>query len=208
MASYKEEWVPRTKVGRLVKEGVYTSLEQIFQASLTIREIEIIEFFLPGLEEEVINVNLVQKQTDAGEKSRFKASVVVGNQNGFVGVGESKAKEIGPAIRSAIVAAKLNIIPVRRGCGSWDCTCGLAHSIPFKIQGKAGSVRIDLKPASRGTGLVAGDTGKLVLRLAGIQDVFSKSRGDTRTSENYAKATFDALRNTYRILAPSDWKIE
>ena len=124
-----EEWEPVTSVGRMVKEGQITSIEDLFQMGYPIKEHEIIDLLLPDLQEEVIDINLVQKQTDAGEKSRFKATVIVGNENGYVGIGESKAPEIGPAIRKAILRAKLNIIPVRRGCGSWgDDPCrGIRH---------------------------------------------------------------------------------
>ncbi|MEM2481747.1 MAG: hypothetical protein QW365_01450, partial [Candidatus Nezhaarchaeales archaeon] len=77
------------------------------------------------------------------------------------------------AIDKAIVEAKLNIIPIRLGCGSWECRCGRPHSVPIKTWGKAGSVEITLIPAPRGTGLAAGDTAKIVLRLAGVKDVWT-----------------------------------
>jgi small subunit ribosomal protein S5 len=199
------EWKPRTETGRLVREGQITSIDEIFRAALPIREPEIVDILLPNLEEEVVDINLVQRQTDAGEKSRFRATVVVGNRDGYVGVGEGKAQEIGQAIRKAIVDAKLNVVPVRRGCGSWECRCHHSHSVPFKVEGKSGSVRVILIPAPRGTGLVAGDIAKVVLRLAGIQDVWSRTFGETRTASNFAKAVYDALRNTYKFMSPKDW---
>ena len=67
---------------------------------------------------------MVQKQTDAGKSSRFKCHVVVGNSDGYIGIGSAKNKEVGPGIRRAITKAKLSIIPVKRGCGSWECNCG------------------------------------------------------------------------------------
>ncbi|MHA1238739.1 MAG: 30S ribosomal protein S5 [Candidatus Odinarchaeia archaeon] len=200
-----EDWVPKTRVGKMVKEGKITSIDEIFRLSLPIREPEIVDLLLPNLEEEVIDINLVQKQTDAGEQSRFKATVVVGNGAGYVGVGEGKAKEIGPAIRAAIEHAKLNIRPVKRSCGSWYCACDEPHSIPFIVIGKAGSVRLKLIPAPKGVGLVTADVIKVVLRLAGIRDVWSWSKGHTRTSVNFAKAAYNALKNTYRIMTPKDW---
>ncbi|MHA1583067.1 MAG: 30S ribosomal protein S5 [Candidatus Baldrarchaeia archaeon] len=200
-----EEWKPRTRIGRLVKEGQITSIDEIFHVALPIKEPEIVDFLLPNLEEEVVDINLVQRQTDAGELSRFRATVVVGNRDGYVGIGEGKAQEIGQAIRKAIVDAKLNIIPVRRGCGSWECRCHYPHSVPFKVEGKSGSVRVILIPAPRGTGLVAGDVAKVVLRLAGIQDVWSRTFGETRTAPNFAKAVYDALRRTYKFVSPKDW---
>ncbi len=200
-----EEWEPVTKVGRQVKAGEITSLEDLFQLALPIKEPEIIDLLLPDLQEEVIDINLVQKQTDAGEKSRFKATVIVGNENGFVGIGESKAPEIGPAIRKAILRAKLNLISVRRGCGSWECGCQDPHSVPFQVNGKTGSVRVMLLPAPKGVGLVTADTIKVVLRLAGIHDVWSRTRGHTRTTLNFAQSVFNALKETNQIMTPQDW---
>ncbi|MFW9831079.1 MAG: 30S ribosomal protein S5 [Candidatus Thorarchaeota archaeon] len=200
-----EEWEPVTKAGRQVKAGEITSIEDLFQLAVPIKEPEIIDVLIPGLQEEVIDINLVQKQTDAGEKSRFKATVIVGNENGFVGIGESKAPEIGPAIRKAILRAKLNLISVRRGCGSWECGCQDPHSVPFNVKGKTGSVRINLLPAPKGVGLVTADTIKVVLRLAGIQDVWSRTRGHTRTTLNFARSVFRALKKTNQIMTPKDW---
>ncbi len=200
-----EEWKPVTSIGQMVKEGQITSIDDLFQMGYPIKEPEIIDLLLPDLQEEVIDINLVQKQTDAGEKSRFKATVIVGNENGFVGIGESKAPEIGPAIRKAILRAKLNIIPVRRGCGSWECGCHDLHSIPFRVMGKTGSVRITLLPAPKGVGLVTADTIKVVLRLAGINDVWSRTRGHTRTTLNFAHSVFRALKETHQIMTPGDW---
>jgi len=205
MSKSLDEWIPRTKLGRLVREGLITSIDEIFQQALPIRETEIIDILLPNLREEVVDINLVQKQTDAGELSKFKVTVVVGNENGYIGIGEGKAREIGPAIRIAIRDAKMNIVPVRLGCGSWECGCGTPHSVPFRVEGKAGSVKVVLFPAPRGTGLVAADTIKVVLRLAGVKDVRSFSKGHTKTTVNFVKATYNALKNTYKIVAPYDW---
>lgn len=201
-----EEWVPRTRVGRLVKQGTLTSIDEIFQNSYRIMEKEIIDILLPNLSEEVCDIKMVQRQTDAGEISRFKATVLVGNGDGYIGLASAKNKEIGPAIRKAMSIAKLNLIPVKRGCGSWECGCGGEHSIPYETRGKCGSVRIHLKPAPRGVGLATADTAKLVLKLAGIQDIWSHTRGNTRTTANCAKAVFDGLKRMYKIMSPGDWK--
>jgi len=200
-----EDWQPRTLTGRLVKEGKITSIDQIFRLNLPILEPEIVDFLLPGLEHEVIDVSIVQKMTDAGRITRFRAVVVVGNRSGYVGLGKGKARQFRFAIEKALRNAKLNIIPVRRGCGSWECTCGEPHSVPFMVRGKSGSVEVILKPAPKGTGLVAGDVAKTVLRLAGISDVWTFTKGETRTSYNFARATYLALRNTYRFVTPLDW---
>lgn len=200
-----EEWIPRTRVGKLVKEGKITSIKEIFDQNFVIQEPEIVDYLLPDIKHEVIDVNIVQKQTDAGETTRFRVVVVVGNFDGYVGLGIGKARQLRAAIEKAIVDAKLNITPVRRGCGSFECACSEPHSVPFVVRGKAGSVEILLKPAPKGTGLVAGDMAKVVLRYAGIRDVWTWSRGETRTSLNFAKATFEALRNTYKIVTVYEW---
>ncbi len=201
----EEGWVPRTRVGRLVKEGRITSIDELFKRNLPILEPEIVDFLLPNLEHEVIDVSIVQKMTDAGRITRFRAVVVVGNRDGYVGLGKGKAKQFRAAVEKALRNAKLNITPVRRGCGSWECTCGEPHSVPFMVRGKSGSVEVILKPAPKGTGLVAGDVAKTVLRLAGIRDVWTFTKGETRTSYNFARATYLALRNTYKFMTPLDW---
>lgn len=200
-----ESWVPRTKVGRLVREGKITSLKEIFDRNLPLLEPEIVDYLLPDLVYERIDVNLVQKVTDAGRISRFRVVVVVGNEDGFVGIGSGKARQYLVALQKAIRNAKLNITPVRRGCGSWECACGEPHSVPFVVSGKAGSVRIVLKPAPKGTGLVAGDVAKKVLNMAGIKDVWTQSFGETRTTYNFAMAVLNALKNTYKFVSPFDW---
>jgi small subunit ribosomal protein S5 len=200
-----EEWVPRTRIGKMVKEGKITSIDEIFAMNVPILEPEIVDYLLPDLNHEIIDVGIVQKQTDAGELSRFRVVVIVGNENGYVGIGKGKAKQLRFAIEKAIINAKLNIVPVRRGCGSWECMCGTPHSVPFTVSGKSGSVRITLYPAPKGTGLVAGDVAKVVLRMAGIKDVWSKTLGETRTTYNFARATYNALVNTYRFVTPVDW---
>jgi len=200
-----EEWVPRTKLGRLIQEGKITSIEEIFMEGYRIREPEIVDILLPDLEEEVININLVQKQTDAGEQSRFKAIVAIGNKDGYVGLGSGKARQVRTAIEKAAVDARLNITPVRRGCGSWECGCGKPHSLPFQVRGKCGSVEVVLIPGPRGLGLVASEIAKIILSLAGIKDCWTRSYGSTRTVPSFAYAVFDALKKTYAIVTPSDW---
>nr|HDO80126.1 30S ribosomal protein S5 [Candidatus Bathyarchaeota archaeon] len=116
-----EEWKPKTELGRLVKEGYITSIDEIFAQGLRIMEPQIIDLLLPDLEDEVVGINLVQKQTDAGERTRFKALVAVGNKKGYIGLGSAKAAEIGPAIRKAVVNAKMAVTPIRLACGSWEC---------------------------------------------------------------------------------------
>ena len=200
-----EEWVPRTKVGKLVKEGKIASIDEIFRRNLPILEPEIVDLLLPGLQVEVIDITHVQKMTDAGRVTRYRVVAAVGNRDGYVGLGKGKARQLRDAIDKAIRDAKLNITPVRRGCGSWECTCGEPHSVPFAVVGKSGSVRVILKPAPKGTGLVAGNVAKVILSLAGIKDVWSQTFGETRTTYNFARATYLALRNTYKFVTYQDW---
>lgn len=201
-----EEWKPRTRLGWLVKEGKIASLKEIFDMNMKIKEPEIVDALLGReLQHEIIDINMVQKMTDAGRITRFRVVVVVGNQNGFVGLGVGKARQLRTAVDKAIIDAKLNIIPVRRGCGSFECGCSEPHSIPYQIRGKAGSVEVILKPAPKGTGLVAGDTAKVILRYAGIRDIWSWSRGKTSTTINFANAVFDALKKSYRFVTVSEW---
>lgn len=200
-----EEWIPRTRLGRMVKEGKIVSIKEIFDNNLIIQEPEVVDYLLPDLKYEIVDVSIVQKQTDAGELTRFRALVVAGNLDGYVGVGFGKAKQLRQAIEKALVDAKLNIIPVRRGCGSWECLCNDPHSTPFYTVGKAGSVLIKIVPAPKGTGLVAGEAAKVVLRYAGIKDVWTWSKGETRTTLNFVLATYEALKNTYKFVTVYDW---
>ncbi len=201
-----ETWKPRTELGRLVKEGRITSIEEIFAQGLKIKEPQIVDLLLPDLEDEVVEVSIVQKQTDAGERTRFKALVAVGNKRGYVGLGTAKATEIGPAIRKAVINARMSMTPIRLACGSWECSCGVPHTLPFKVYGKSGSVEVTLIPAPRGLGLVTADVAKIVLRLAGVKDAWSFARGHTRNTLNLAYATFNALKQTTKMLAPNDWR--
>lgn len=200
-----EHWVPKTRLGKMIQEGRITSIEEIFMSGLQLREPQIVDSLLPDLQEEVININLVQKQTDAGEKSRFKAIVAVGNRDGYIGLGSGKASQVRNAIEKAAADARLKIVPVRRGCGSWECGCGKHHSIPYKIEGKCGSVRLDVIPGPRGLGLVASEVAKVIFGLAGIKDCWTRSFGSTRTVPSFAYAVFDALKKTYSLITPTDW---
>lgn len=200
-----DNWVPKTQLGKQVYEGQVSSIYEIFEEGFKIKEVQIVDVLVPGLRDEVININLVQKQTDAGESSRFTALVAVGNENGLIGVGLGKAKRVRNAIEKGIRLAKLNLHPIRMGCGSWECDCGEGHTLPFKVQGKAGSVVVTLLPGPQGLGLVAGDTAKVVLKMSGVKDCWSKSIGKTTTTNSFAFATFEALKQTMSIMTPRDW---
>jgi len=201
----EEVWTPRSRLGKMIQEGRISSMEEIFTEGQKIREPEIVDALLPDLQEEVININLVQKQTDAGEKSRFKAIVAVGNRDGYVGLGSGKAKQVRTAIEKAAMDGRLNITLVRRGCGSWECGCGKPHSLSFQVRGKCGGVEILLVPGPRGLGIVASEAAKIILGLAGVNDIWTRSFGSTRTVPSFACAVFDALRKTYSLVTPTEW---
>merc|ERR1711957_959973 len=110
------------------------------------------------------------------------------------------AKEVATAIRGGIIAAKRALLPVRRGY--WGNKIGLPHTMPMKVAGKSGSVRVRLVPAPRGSGVVGSLTMKKILAFAGVQDCFTCSCGHTRTKGNFMKATYDALSNSYGYLTP------
>src|SRR3989338_8673968 len=161
------EWKPRTQLGKDTMEGRITSIDEIFTLGKQIKEPEIIDKLLPGLRTDVIFIGSSPGKGGGGKKTptkrtarmhrsgrRYKvSSFVVLGIPGYLGIGKATAIEHRTAIAKATQNAKLNVIPVKHGCGSWECACGGSHSIPFEISGKAGSVKIVLKPAPKGLGL-------------------------------------------------------
>jgi len=194
---HQAEWQPRTTLGKLVSAGKISSMDEIFENGMRIQEPEIVKHLLPEIKSQVVHVGIVQKQTDAGEMTRFNALVAVGNEAGWFGIGKGKASQMRLSIDKATMAAHLNVIPVKLGCGSWECRCNQLHSIPFKVRGKGGSVGIEIIPGPRGLSLVAGENIKALLKLAGIRDAWTKSFGSTNTMSSTTKAIFAALRRTY-----------
>ncbi|HLC86130.1 MAG TPA: 30S ribosomal protein S5 [Candidatus Nanoarchaeia archaeon] len=204
-----DKWVPKTELGRKVKAGEMTDLGKILDSGVRILEPEIIDKLLPDLTSELIEVGQskgkfgggkesiwkqTQKKTSEGNTIKFSALAVVGNRDGYVGIGFGGAKETLPAREKAIRNAKLNVVKIARGCGSWACDCRTPHSIPYTVKGKSGSVQIELMPAPRGTGLKAERKCGVILSMAGIKDIYTKSEGQTSTKLNFLKACYYALR--------------
>uniref|UniRef100_A0A2K6S3S3 Small ribosomal subunit protein uS5 n=1 Tax=Saimiri boliviensis boliviensis TaxID=39432 RepID=A0A2K6S3S3_SAIBB len=200
-----KEWMPVTKLSRLVKDKKIKSLEEICLFPLPIKESEITEFFLgDSLKDEVLKIMPVQKQTRAGQPTRFTAFVAIGDYNSHVGLDVKCSKEVDTAICGAIILAKLSTVPVHRGC--WGNKIGKPHTVPCKVTGHCGSVLVCLIPAQRGTGLVSVPVPKKLLMMAGIDDCHTSARGCAATLGNFAKATFDAISKTCSYLTPKLWK--
>jgi small subunit ribosomal protein S5 len=189
-------WEPQTRLGRKVRDEEITSMAAALNSGLPIKEPEIVDRLLPNVDDEVLDINMVQRMTDSGRRVKFRCVVAVGDRNGYVGYAEGREDQVGAAIQKAIEIAKMNMISVDRGSGSWEDRSDEPHSLSRRTRGKAGSIEVDLIPAPSGLGLAAADTVEAILELAGIEDAWTKSHGNTRTTMNLAKATYNALRNS------------
>ncbi len=202
------DWIPKTELGKKVKSGEIKDIDEVLDSGRKILEPEIVDVLLPNLEHELITIGQskgkfgggkrsiwkqTQKKTSEGNKPKFSTVAIVGNKSGYVGVGRGKAKETVPAREKAIRNAKLGIMKIRRGCGSWEGVPG-NNSIPFETEGGCGSVRIKLIPAPSGTGLVAHKEIQKILKFAGIKDIYSKTKGQTKTQLNLVKACISAFK--------------
>ena len=193
----EEVWIPKTSIGKRVVAGEINSMEEILSQGLRIQEAGIVKKLLPDLKTEVIDVGIIQKMTANGQSTRFKALVAAGNENGWLGIGMGKSKQMRIAIEKANNSAYLNVSPVKLGCGSWECRCDQKHSVPFKVKGKGGSVVIEILPAPRGLGLVAGEKIRNLLKLAGLKDAWTTAKGSTSTMNSTSKAVLQCLRQTF-----------
>ena len=135
-------WTPRTRLGRMVMNGEILTFEDALATGFPIREVEIVDALLPEMDDDVLSVNMIQRMTDSGRRVRFNVLCAVGNGDGYVGLSICKGKEVASTIQKAITQAKLNLIPVFRGNGSWESAEGPGNSIPFKATGRSGSTRV------------------------------------------------------------------
>ena len=140
------------------------------------------------LKEKVVAINRVAKVVKGGRTFRFSAVVVVGDENGHVGVGNGKAAEVPDAIKKAIQDAKKNLVEVPI----------VGTTIPHEYVGKFGSANVLLKPAAEGTGVIAGGSVRPVLELAGYKDIRTKVIG-TNNPRNVVYATIDGLSNMFTV---------
>jgi len=206
-------WVPKTKLGKDVVAGKYASLDDILIKGEMILEAEVVDALIPELMQEIVYIGgspgkgggirrtaskMTARMHKSGRRFKLSAMAIVGNGDGIVGVGRGISREHRAAMEKALRNAKLEVIRIRRGCGSWECGCDGRHSIPFKVSGQCGSVRVELMPAPKGVGLVASEETKKILRLAGIKDIWVKAEGKTETRSNLVIAVFEALKNLNR----------
>ncbi len=212
----RETWVPKTELGRRVMNGEIKSIDEIYEKGLIIRESEIVDFLVPEIRDEILQiggnpgkgggikrtpVRFTNRMHKSGRRRAIHALVAVGNGNGLLGIGYATSKDVPTTIANAVKKAKMNLIPVRRGCGSWECQCKGAHTIPFKVGAKCGSVSVTLMPAPKGVGLCVAKEAKILMSLAGVSDLYGKSRGQTKTRLNFVKALFKSIKqlNSIRV---------
>ena len=206
-------WLPKTELGKEVVSGKFKDIKDLLSKGKIILEPQIVDYLVPDLMEELVHIGgtpgkgggirrtptrMTARMHKSGRRFKLTSVVAVGNGDGVIGIGKASSNEHRTAIEKALQQAKLSVISVRRGCGSWECNCGGAHSIPFKTKGKTGSVKIELMPTPMGVGIVADKESKKLLKLAGVKDIRSKISGQSCTRINLALAMFEALKNLSR----------
>ncbi|MBS3141449.1 30S ribosomal protein S5 [Candidatus Woesearchaeota archaeon] len=205
-----DAWKPKTDLGRQVKEGKVASLNEILDSGKRILEAEIADYLVHDLQSEVLSVGQskgkfgggkrsiwksTQKKTSEGNKPKFATLIIVGNKNGFLGMGYGKSKETMPAKEKALRKAKLNIVQIKR---SQTSKTGNTFTIPAKVTGKYGSSTMTLMPAPQGTGLCIENECKKVLAMAGVTDVYSRAT-NSKTKYNSINACFNALKEISKL---------
>jgi len=203
-------WEPKTKIGKEVKDKKIKDIDELLDNNKKILEPEIIDCLI-NIKSDLFSIGQskgkfgggkrrawrqTQRKTKEGNIPCFSTLAVIGDEEGHIGIGGGKSKETLPARDKAIRKARLNIIKIKRTCSAFDCACSEKHTIPFKVTGKSGSVKVTLIPAPQGTGLVVANELKKMLKFAGIKDVYSKTFGRKRTTFNLIKACFEALKKT------------
>ena len=201
-------WSPKTKLGKEVKDGKIKEIDEILENNKKILETEIVDSLI-NVQSDLLSIGQskgkfgggkrrawrqTQRKIKEGNVPTFSTLAVIGDCKGHVGVGSGKAKETLPARDKAIKKAKLNIFKIKRTCAGFDCACSELHTVPFKVTGKSGSVKVTLIPASQGTGLVVANELKKILKFAGIKDAYSRTQGRKRTTFNLIKACMNALK--------------
>ena len=111
----EETWVPKTELGKKVASGQIKSMSEALRSKLPLREYQIVDYLMPDIKDEVIYIERAQRMTDSGRRMNYSITSIVGNEDGFVGLGRGKAKEAAPAIRKSINDAKLHLIEIKRG---------------------------------------------------------------------------------------------
>ena len=198
------DWAPKTALGKQVKNGTITTIDEIFSKGYKIREPEIVDSLLQ-IVEEVVDTAKTTRVVRAGRKFSFRVTVLVGNKDGYLGVGTGKDVDRFPAINKAKRDAKLNLVKIYRGSGSWEeQPTNDRHSIPFKVTGQSGSVRVNLMPAPKGTGLAVGHNIRKVMEFAGIQNVWGKAKGNSGNTLNFVRAAINALEQTGKVKLSKD----
>ncbi len=201
-----DDWVPKTSVGKMVRAGEVSGMDDFFSRGLKVMEPEIVDILIPELLDKEVDLKKTARVTRQGRSFSFRASVLVGDGNSYLGLGMAKDRERFPAIEKASKRAKMALVKVQKGCGSWECRCREHHSVPFKVEGNSSSVRVMLLPAPKGTGLVVGEKIKDVMRFAGIKDVWAKTRGNTASSLDFVAAAVNALAATNKVRYSDDMK--
>jgi len=224
-AEHLAAWKPKTKLGRAVNSGEHKNIDKVLSEGRKILEPEIVDILIKPKNDLILIGQAkgkfgggkrrawrqTQKKTKEGNILTFSALAAIGDGKGHVGIGYGRAKETLPAREKAVRNAKLNVIKILLGFENPEDKFDEhykkdPHTVPYVVTGKCGSVKITLRPAPRGTGLVVGDECKKILKLAGVRDVYARSSGHIRTTFNLAKACIAALEKTTQLYMPEEIK--